>query len=71
MPKKNSLSSYIKKIDLFSINVTFRENGGDSFGSVLGAFASLMIVILVSLYGLQKYLIMSNHEDTRFNEFTV
>ena len=71
MSKKSSLSGYIKKMDLFSTNITFRESGGDSFGSIFGAFASLIIITLVTLYGLQKYLVMSNHEDTRFNEFTV
>ena len=71
MSKKSSLSGYIKKMDLFSTNITFRESGGDSFGSICGAFASLIIMTLATLYGLQKYLVMSNHEDTRFNEFTV
>ena len=58
-----SLSTF-KKLDMFSSDVSFRENGGDSFGSVFGACWSIVIIIVVLLYGSNKFFILKDHEDT-------
>lgn len=64
MVEKNKLSRNFKKLDFFSTNVTFRENGGDAFGSIFGAFLSLAIALVVLLYGSKKFVTMYNYEDT-------
>ena len=62
--KRNGLSAYLKRVDIFGTDVAFRESGGESFGSIFGAINSLMIVLIVSLYGINKFTIMSGYEDT-------
>ena len=64
MTRLKSLKRSFKNIDFFSTNINFRENGGDSFGSVFGACISSMIALVVTLYGVNKFIIMSNYDDT-------
>ena len=49
----------------------FRENGGDSFGSIFGAFISLIIALITAIYGINKFIIMQNYEKKVFNEYSV
>ena len=46
-------------------------NGEDSYGSVFGACSSLIIALVLATYGVHKFFIMWNYEDTNFNEFSV
>ena len=71
MAKRNGLQTYFKRVDIFGTDVAFRESGGESFGSIFGAVNSLIIVLIVSLYGINKFTIMNHYEDTLFNEYTV
>ena len=71
MAKKKSLGNSFNKLDLFSSNVTFLVNGNQTLGSTFGAFTSITLIILLLLYGFNKFLIMLYYEDTRFNEFVV
>ena len=74
MKKATTISKSLrdfKKLDMFSSDVSFRENGGDSFGSVFGACWSMVIIIVVILYGTNKFFIMKDYADTQFNEYTV
>ena len=71
MVKKNSLISEFKKFDFFSTSIGFRQNGAESFGSVFGTCISLIIAIVIALYGVNKFVIMSNYDDTQFNEYVV
>ena len=57
--------------DLFSKNIAFRENGEDSFGSIIGAFISLIILLIVAIYGIKKFIIMLDYGDTNFSEYKV
>ena len=68
---KNAFGSHFKKIDFFSSDVSFRENGGGSFGSIFGASMSLIIAIVVIIYGASKFTIMLDYEDTTLNVYTV
>ena len=68
---KNAFGSHFKKIDLFTTDVSFRENGGSSFGSIFGASMSLIIAIVVIIYGASKFTIMLDYEDTTLNVYTV
>ena len=70
MARKNTIDSSLKKFDLFSKNISFRENGEDAFGSIFGAVTSIMILFVVGIYGMNKFRIMLDHEDTNFNEYT-
>ena len=69
MAKKTIFGASLKKCDLFSTDIAFRENGRNRFGSIFGACTSLIIVLIVASYGFNKFLIMINYEDTNFNEF--
>ena len=71
MTAKATISRNFKKMDFFSSDVSFRENGGDSFGSVFGACMSLLIFLVVALYGINKFVIMSDYADTQFNEYSI
>ena len=46
-------------------------NGSNSFGSIFGACNSLIIALVLAAYGINKFLIMWNYDDTNFNEFPV
>ena len=70
MVKTKPLSTKFKRIDLFATNIAFRENEGDSFGSIFGACSTLLIALIVASYGFKKILVMYDHGDTSFNEFT-
>ena len=69
MKKKRSFGSLFKKLDLFSSNVAFRENGGDSFGSVIGAVVSLAIIVVVAMFAVSKYQIVIDKADTNHNQY--
>ena len=49
--KAKSLHSNFKKLDLFGEGVSFNFNGESSFGTILGALFSLMVLSTVLLYG--------------------
>ena len=51
MVSRKTLGAYFKNIDFFATDVTFKENGGNSFGSIFGAFISLLIALIVASYG--------------------
>ena len=61
MSKKKILSSYFKQVDMFPQDITFRENGGESFGSNFGACTSLVIALIVCLYGMTKFTVLINY----------
>ena len=71
MINMKKLATYFRRADFFATDVAFRENGGQSFGSIFGSFLSLLIALVVSSYGISKFIIMINREDTYFNEWIV
>ena len=71
MVNRKTLSRTFKKLDLFSTDISFRENGGDSFGSIFGACLSIIIAIVVISYSFINFNVMRNYEDTTFNEYIV
>ena len=50
--------------------MNFRENGGDSFKTTCGAILSLILIITVILYSLNKTTILITRDDTMVSEFT-
>ena len=71
MVKIKTLGRQFKQFDFFSKSIALRVNGSDSFGSIFGACTSLIIALVLAAYGVNKFLIMWNYEDTNFNEFPV
>ena len=69
MVKKRNFSRTFKQFDFFATNITFKEDGSDSFGSIFGAFMSLLIALIVASYGIKKFIDMINYNDTNFSEF--
>ena len=71
MVKRNSVKTYFKSVDIFATDISFKENGSQSFGSIFGSSVSLMIVFIIALYGLDRFIVMANYEDTNFSEYIV
>ena len=71
MSKRNKSNIYFSRFDYFQTNIEFRENGGHAFGSVFGAFTSLIISLVVLAYGINKFIIMSKYDDTQYSEYTI
>ena len=69
MVNKKTLSRNFKKLDLFSTDISFRENGGDSFGSIFGACISLIIAIVVINYSFANFTVMREYGNTTINEY--
>ena len=46
-------------------------DGRDSFGSVFGACLSLMIAVVIALYGIRKFIVMSNYDESHYDEFSI
>ena len=70
MIQKKKFIAFVKNADLFATDVAFRENGGNRFGSVFGAITSVLIALIVASYGINKFIIMSQYDDTLFNNYT-
>ena len=64
------LTGLLSVTDLFAKDVSFRENGGQSFTSVFGSLVSILIYAVTALYAFNKTLILAQREDTNLTEYT-
>ena len=76
MKKKNSRKSYLfsehlQKLDLFGSGMSFRENGNQSLKTNCGALLSIVILIVVLIYGANKFRILIGREDSTNTEYMV
>ena len=73
MAKKQSskINTYFTRIDLFPTDVSFRENGGDSFKTCYGACVSLFIILITIFYATNKFRTLVEREDTNFNDLVL
>ena len=55
-----------KSIDNFGDSVSFQFNGQNQYNSILGSFITILILMTVSYYGVEKFNSMSNRLDTDF-----
>ena len=55
MAAGKKLGQFVKSSDLFGESVQFSINGRASFGSYLGAFLSLAIIIITVSYATNRY----------------
>ena len=53
-------------LDLFTMDVSFRENGQESFSSGVGTCISLVILAMVVFYGYNKFNKFLNYDDTSY-----
>ena len=58
----------LSNIDLFSLDVSFRENKREKFTTCFGSLLSLLILLIAAQYFFKKLDILTNYEDTIFNE---
>ena len=45
-------------MDIFYENIKLNENDGNNFRTVFGAFISLIVALVIALYGMKKLVIM-------------
>ena len=64
------LKRFFGAADLFAKDVSFRENGGQSFTSVCGSLVSILIYAVAALYAFNKTRILVQREDTSHTEYT-
>ena len=57
--------SFIQKFDLFGEDVSFRENGQDSFTTNFGALISILVLLLVFAYASKKMSDLVTKNDTK------
>ena len=58
-------------LDLFPLDMGFRENNSDKYTTWLGSLLSLLMLIVICYYGQKKFDIMINHDDTTYNEVSI
>ena len=61
--------SVFQEVDLFKMDVSFRENGEDSFSSTMGVIISICILVLIAVYGHTKFMIFLDYGDSTFMEY--
>ena len=52
MARKRTFGDYFKRLDLIKRNISFREKGNEFYGSIFGSFITLLIIIVISIYGI-------------------
>ena len=55
-------------IDLFKMDVSFRENGESQFSSTIGAITTIIIGIVLLFYFQEKFKIYASYGDTSYQE---
>ena len=61
----DKLKSTFLKADLFGEKAEIQVKGESSYHSCFGAFISILIMLLTFAYGIQKFKVMLNFEDTK------
>ena len=52
------------------MNVNFKEGEQDQFTTWFGSFISIIVLITVFIYSKNKFVILANYEDTRYQTIT-
>ena len=60
------ISKSYKLLDTFGESVGFTVDGSATHRTCIGSFVSMIVFILVFIYGFEKYFIMMDREDTNF-----
>ena len=74
-PRKQTLLSKIGEkvlqIDKYGESASFNISGRSSYTSVYGTIISMLVFIVVIPYGVNKFVVMKNYEDTKFQAITL
>ena len=62
----SSIGNVFKSFDFYGETIGFNIKGAKSVKSVFGTIISLGIVAVVMAYGLNKFIVMINHEGSDF-----
>ena len=65
---KNLLRSTSHGIDLFKMNVSFRENKQEQLSTCFGTLISLLIFAIVLFHGKHRFEAMVNYEDYKYQK---
>ena len=65
----NKLSNTFQNLDLFGQHIEFIENGREAFTTLTGAFISTLLIILVLIYGINKFYILNDFGDSNLSEY--
>ena len=63
------LSSTFKRIDLFGETVEFQIDGKASYGSLMGAVLSILVLVVTLSYAFKRFNVMTTFGDT-FHQIT-
>ena len=67
---KKSISNGFKSLDLFGSTIGFQIRGNEAYNTIPGALISLIIYVIVLIYGTNKFFKMYNNLDTNFMQET-
>ena len=63
--RNGTVKSFFSSLDLFKMDVQFRENGHDSFSTACGTLISIVIMIIVLVYLQERANVLINFLDSR------
>ena len=68
---RNRTAKIMKSIDIFGDSINFSAKDGErSYKTCVGAFVTLLLFILLSLYSTKRFIIMINRDDTKYGAST-
>ena len=56
----------LQTIDMFSLDVSFRENRSERFTTWFGCILSVFVIVVVSFYSFKKFETLRTFGDTRY-----
>ena len=63
-----SVAKMFMRVDFFGEKASFHIDGEQSYNSIFGAIISIGIIGTIMAYGINKYKIMKNFEETNFQQ---
>ena len=64
------LGEKMMEIDKYGESASFNIAGKSSFPSVYGTLISILVLVIVIPYAINKFVVMRNYEDTNFSSIT-
>ena len=61
----------LQAIDMFSFDVSFRENRNDRFTTWFGCIPSVFVIVVVGSYSLKKFETLRTYGDTSYQEVEI
>ena len=61
----------LQAIDMFSLDVSFRENRSDRFTTWFGCILSVFVIAVVGFYSTRKFATLTTYGDTSYQEVEI